>query len=143
MRPFNAATVTAILALAFAFGPGAQAQSYPDRPSRIVVPYPAGGGKTRLSLLPDVPTFAESGYPDIPSNAWFGLFVPTGTPRDIVMKLHGEIARMLKETEFNQKEVVAKGYEFVASTPEEFAAFLAADSARNARAVKISGAKAE
>ena len=44
MRPFNAATVTAILALAFAFGPGAQAQSYPDRPIRIVVPYPAGGG---------------------------------------------------------------------------------------------------
>ena len=101
------------------------------------------GGRTRLSLLPDVPTFAESGYPEIPSNAWFGLFVPTGTPRDIVMKLHGEITRMLKEPEFNQKEVVAKGYELVASTPEEFTAFLAADSARNARAVKISGAKAE
>jgi len=101
------------------------------------------GGKTRLSLLPDVPTFAESGYPEIPSNAWFGLFVPAGTPRDIVLKLHGEITRMLKEPEFNQKEVVAKGYELVASTPEEFTAFLAADSVRNARAVKISGAKAE
>ena len=101
------------------------------------------GGRTRLSLLPDVPTFAESGYPEIPSNAWFGLFAPTGTPRDIVMKLHGEITRMLKETEFNQKEVVAKGYELVASTPEEFTAFLAADSARNERAVKISGAKVE
>jgi tripartite-type tricarboxylate transporter receptor subunit TctC len=101
------------------------------------------GGRTRLSLLPDVPTFAESGYPEIPSNAWFGLFAPTGTPRDIVMKLHGEITRMLKETEFNQKEVVAKGYELVASTPEEFIAFLAADSARNQRAVKISGAKVE
>jgi len=101
------------------------------------------GGKTRLSLLPDVPTFAESGYPEIPSNAWFGLFAPAGTPRDIVMKLHGEITRMLKEPEFNQKEVVAKGYELVASTPEEFTAFLAADSVRNARAVKISGAKSE
>lgn len=101
------------------------------------------GGRTRLSLLPDVPTFAESGYPEIPSNAWFGLFAPAGTPREVVMKLHGEITRMLKEREFNQREVVAKGYELVASTPEEFAAFLVADTARNARAVKISGAKAE
>ena len=101
------------------------------------------GGKKRLSLLPDVPTFAESGYPEIPSNAWFGLFVPSGTPRDVVMKLHGEITGMLKEPAFNQREVVAKGYELVASTPEEFSAFLVADSARNARAVKISGARAE
>jgi tripartite-type tricarboxylate transporter receptor subunit TctC len=101
------------------------------------------GGRTRLSLLPEVPTFAESGYPEIPSNAWFGLFAPAGTPREIVMKLNGEIIRMFKEPEFNQREVLAKGYELVANTPEEFAAFLAADSARNARAVRISGARAE
>jgi hypothetical protein len=42
-----------------------------------------------------------------------------------------------------QKEIVAKSYDLVASTPEEFAAFLVADSVRNARAVKISGAKVE
>ena len=101
------------------------------------------GGRSRLALLPDVPTFAEQGFPDIPSNAWFGLFAPAGTPREVVMKLHGEITRMLKEPEFNQREVVGKGYELVASTPEEFAAFLAADSVRNARAVKISGARVE
>jgi len=101
------------------------------------------GGRSRLNLLPDVPTFAEQGFPDIPSNAWFGLFAPAGTPREVVMKLYGEITKMLKEPEFNQREVVAKGYELVASTPEEFAAFLAADSVRNARAVKISGARVE
>ena len=101
------------------------------------------GGRSRLKLLPDVPTFAEQGFPDIPSNAWFGLFAPAGTPREVVMKLYGEITKMLKEPEFNQREVVAKGYELVASTPEEFAAFLAADSVRNARAVKISGARVE
>ena len=103
----------------------------------------AVGGRSRLALLPDVPTFAEQGFPDIPSNAWFGLFAPAGTPREVIAKLHGEITKMLKEPEFNQREVVAKGYELVASTPEEFAAFLAADSVRNARAVKISGAKVE
>jgi len=103
----------------------------------------AVGGKTRLALLPDVPTFAESGFPDVPANAWFGLFAPAATPRDIVTKLHAEVVRILRDPEFVQKELTAKGYELIASTPEEFTAFLAADSARNARAVKISGAKAE
>ena len=101
------------------------------------------GGKSRLALLPDVPTFTESGFPDVPSNAWFGVFVPAATPREIVMKLHAELTRVLREPDFMEKEITAKGYELVASTPEEFAAFLIADSARNARAVKISGAKAE
>ena len=53
----------------------------------------------------------------------------------MIAKLHGEITRMLKEPDFSQREVVAKGYELVTSTPEEFAAFLSADSVRNARAV--------
>ena len=101
------------------------------------------GGKSRLALLPEVPTFTESGFPDVPSNAWFGVFVPAATPREIVMKLHAELTRVLREPDFMEKEITAKGYELVASTPEEFAAFLIADSARNARAVKISGAKAE
>ena len=101
------------------------------------------GGKSRLYLLPEVPTFTESGFPDVPANAWFGLFAPAGTPREVVMKLHAEVTKMLREPEFNQKEVVAKGYDLVAGTPEEFAAFLVIDSQRNARAVKISGAKAE
>lgn len=103
----------------------------------------AVGGKTRMPLLPDVPTFTESGFPDVPSNAWFGLFAPAGTPRDIVMKLHAEVTRILKDPEFMQKEIIAKSYDLVASTPEEFTVFLAADSVRNARAVKISGAKVE
>ena len=63
--------------------------------------------------------------------------------RDIVLKLHAEVTRILKDPEFIQKEITAKGYELVASTPEDFATFLAADSVRNARAVKISGAKVE
>ena len=101
------------------------------------------GGKSRLFMLPEVPTFTEGGFPEVPANAWFGLFAPAGTPREVVMKLNAELVKMLKEPEFNQKEVVAKGYELVANTPEEFTAFLVTDSQRNARAVKISGAKAE
>jgi tripartite-type tricarboxylate transporter receptor subunit TctC len=103
----------------------------------------AVGGKSRLALLPEVPTFAESGFPDVPANAWFGLFAPAGTPRDIVMKLQAETVRILRDPEFMQKEITAKGYQLVGSTPEEFSAFLVTDSVLNARAVRISGAKAE
>jgi tripartite-type tricarboxylate transporter receptor subunit TctC len=101
------------------------------------------GGKARLGLLPDVPTFAESGYPDVPASAWFGLFAPAGTPAAAIARLHDEVTRLIKEPEFHQKEIVAKGYESVASSPSEFAAFLVEDAKRNARAVKISGARAE
>jgi tripartite-type tricarboxylate transporter receptor subunit TctC len=101
------------------------------------------GGAKRLGVVPDIPTFAEQGFPDVPANAWFGLFVPAGTPRDLVAALHGEVTRLLREPDFLQKEVVAKGYELVASSPEEFAAFLPADSRRNAQAVKVSGARAD
>ncbi len=101
------------------------------------------GGAARLSLMPEVPTFAEQGFGDVPANAWFGLFAPAGTPREVIATLHTEVTRILKEPEFLQKEIAAKGYELVASTPEEFAVFLAADTRRNAQAVKISGARAE
>ena len=101
------------------------------------------GGKNRLALMPEVPTFAEAGFPDVPANAWFGLFAPAGTPQGIVQKLHAEMTRVLRDPEFMQTEITAKGYELVASTPEEFAAFLVTDSVRNARAVKLSGAKAD
>lgn len=101
------------------------------------------GGAARLPLMPEVPTFAEQGFADVPANAWFGLFAPAGTPREVIATLHAEVTRILKEPEFLQKEIAAKGYELVVSTPEEFAVFLAADTRRNAQAVKISGARAE
>ena len=101
------------------------------------------GGATRLPLLPEVPTFAESGFADVPANAWFGLFAPAGTTRDVINTLHAEVTRILREPEFMRTEIVAKGYEPVAGTPDEFTRFLAADRLRSARAVKISGARAD
>ncbi|HEX4326898.1 MAG TPA: tripartite tricarboxylate transporter substrate binding protein [Burkholderiales bacterium] len=101
------------------------------------------GGRSRLGLLPEVPTFAELGYAEVPASTWFGLFAPAGTPRDIVGKLHDEFKAAITDPEFAQKEVAAKGFELVANTPEEFAGVIAAEIPRNAKAVKISGAKAE
>ena len=100
-------------------------------------------GDIRTPLMPDLPTFAEQGFAEVPANAWFGLFAPAGTPREVIALLQTEVTRMLKEPEFVQKEVLAKGYELVASTAGEFAAFLVGDAKRSAQAVKISGARAE
>ena len=101
------------------------------------------GGPKRSLLLPEVPTFAELGFPEVETHAWFGLFLPAGSPREAVARIYQDSRRILEEPEFRQKQLIAKGYDVVASSPEEFAAYLKTDSASRARAVKISGAKAE
>jgi tripartite-type tricarboxylate transporter receptor subunit TctC len=101
------------------------------------------GGQKRSALLPDVPTFAELGYPEVETHAWFGFFLPAGSPKEAVSKIHSDVKRVLEEPEFRQKQLVDKGYEVVGSGPAEFAAYIVKDSENRARAVKISGAKAE
>jgi tripartite-type tricarboxylate transporter receptor subunit TctC len=101
------------------------------------------GGPKRSPLMPDVPTFAEQGYPEVETHAWFGLFVPAGTPRPIVDRIYRDVAAILNEPGFREKEVVQKGYDLVASPPDEFAAYIVKDRAARGEAVRISGAKAE
>jgi tripartite-type tricarboxylate transporter receptor subunit TctC len=101
------------------------------------------GGAKRSPLVPDVPTFAEVGYPEVETHAWFGLFVPAGTPRAAVDRIYGDVAAILKEPAFREREIVSKGYDLVASTPDEFAAYLIRDRESRGRAVRVSGAKAE
>jgi tripartite-type tricarboxylate transporter receptor subunit TctC len=101
------------------------------------------GGQKRSPLLPEVPTFAELGYPEVETHAWFGFFVPAGSPQEAVARIYADVKRILDEPEFRQKQLVDKGYEVVGSGPSQFAVYIKADSANRARAVKISGAKAE
>jgi tripartite-type tricarboxylate transporter receptor subunit TctC len=101
------------------------------------------GGAQRSALLPEVPTFAELGYPEVETHAWFGLFLPAGSPGEAVARIHQVTKKILEEPEFRQKQLVDKGYEVVGSAPEEFRAYMKKDSESRARAVKISGAKAE
>ena len=101
------------------------------------------GGTKRSPLLPEVPTFAELGYPEVQTHAWFGLFLPARSPRDAVDRIHTDTGKVLDDPEFRQKQLVDKGYEVVGSSPAEFAAYIKRDSESRARAVKISGAKAE
>jgi len=90
-----------------------------------------------------VPTFAELGYPEVETHAWFGLFMPAGAPREAIARLYQDSWKVLQDPEFRQKQLIDRGYEVVLSSPEAFAAYIRKDSENRARAVKISGAKAE
>jgi tripartite-type tricarboxylate transporter receptor subunit TctC len=72
----------------------------------------------RLAALPDVPTMAEAGYPQIESNQWVGLFAPAGTPKDIVELLNRAIVRSIALPEIKER-LSALGFEPLASTAEE------------------------
>jgi tripartite-type tricarboxylate transporter receptor subunit TctC len=101
------------------------------------------GGEKRSALLPQVPTFAELGYPEVETHAWFGLFLPANSPHAAVQRIFLDVKAILEEAEFRRKQLIDKGYEVVGSSPEEFASYIRTDSQSRARAVKISGAKAE
>jgi tripartite-type tricarboxylate transporter receptor subunit TctC len=101
------------------------------------------GGRSRSPLFPQVPTFAELGYPEVETHAWFGLFVPAGSPREAVERIHRDTKKVLDEPDFRQKQLIDKGYEVVGSSPQEFSAYIKSDYESRGRAVKISGAKAE
>jgi tripartite-type tricarboxylate transporter receptor subunit TctC len=101
------------------------------------------GGPKRSPLLPQVPTFAELGYPEVETHAWFGLFLPAGSPREAVARIHQDTRKILDDPEYRQKQLIDKGYDVVGSSPDDFAAYIKKDSENRARAVRISGAKAE
>src|SRR3954464_8018153 len=101
------------------------------------------GGPKRSPLLPQVPTFAELGYPEVETHAWFGLFLPAGSPGEVVSRIYQDTRKISDEPDFRQKQLIDKGYDVVGSAPEEFAAYIRKDSDSRARAVRISGAKAE
>src|SRR6202050_4958375 len=82
--------------------------------------------KTRSSVLPDVPTIAESGYPDFEAVAWHGILAPAGTPKPIIDKLHDQIVAALNDPP-TRALIVGQAIQIVGDTPQEFAAFIKKD----------------
>jgi tripartite-type tricarboxylate transporter receptor subunit TctC len=98
--------------------------------------------KSRSAAAPEIPTVAESGFPDFEASSWFGLLGPAELPRDIALKLQTEVVRALNIPEIRTK-LVQQGADPVGSTPEEFSSYMRAETAKWAKVVKASGAKAD
>ena len=102
----------------------------------------AVSSKERSAQLPDVPTMAEAGVPNIVVRDWQGLVAPRGTPKAIIDKLAGETRRILRDPA-NQERFATLGLDIIASTPEEFGAAIKSEIERWAKVVKEANIKAE
>jgi len=96
----------------------------------------------RSPALPDVPTMAEASAPDQDSELILGVLVPAGTPRDIVERLHREIAKVVATPDVRER-LMALGFEPIAGTPQEFADRIKAEIGKWAEVVRAAGIKAQ
>jgi tripartite-type tricarboxylate transporter receptor subunit TctC len=106
-------------------------------PAAAVMPHIKAGKMRGLAVasaqrspsLPDLPTLAESGLPDVRADAWIGFIVPAKTPASIISKLHDQIVQVLAEPAVKER-LTSRYMDPVGNTPAEFRALLAADVAR-------------
>ena len=98
--------------------------------------------KTRFAGTPDVPSAAEAGYPDLESNAWFGLFAPARTPKYLIARLNKEVADALNTPQVKDV-LLGQGAEVAPTSPEEFGAYVKSEAVKWARVVKESGYKTQ
>ena len=93
----------------------------------------------RSPELPNVPTIAEAGVPGYEATSWFGMFAPAGTPAPVLAKLNAAIVKVLGQPDV-KKKINEQGAEVYSETPEQFAAFIQAESVKWGKVVKESGA---
>lgn len=102
----------------------------------------AVGSARRVGSLPAVPTIAESGVPGYEAYSWVGMIAPANTPKEIVVRLHREIADILKlkevEERLNQQGAIPVG-----DTPEQFGAYISAEMKKWGAVVKSANIKAD
>jgi tripartite-type tricarboxylate transporter receptor subunit TctC len=102
----------------------------------------AVGSAQRSAAIPDIPTVAEAGVTGFENVTWYGMFAPSRTTRDIVVKLNREVVRILAEPEMAQR-LAAQGAEPRSSTPEELAKFMQVESARWNKVIKAANIRLE
>jgi tripartite-type tricarboxylate transporter receptor subunit TctC len=99
-------------------------------------------GPRRVSIIGDVPTMAEAGFPAIEATGWNGVFVPAGTPAPVIERLHHEIAAILRSKEM-QDDAMNLGYELGGEQPREFAVFVRSEIQKWGKVIKDAGIKIE
>jgi tripartite-type tricarboxylate transporter receptor subunit TctC len=102
----------------------------------------AVGGSQRLSVLPDVPSMAEVGLPELEGGPWFGLLAPAGTPRPIIDWLNSETKKAFSAPDVRER-FISQGIALPLNTPEQFASFIAADSKRWGEVIRRGAIKME
>ena len=96
----------------------------------------------RSSLMPELPTVAESGLPGFDVAAWFGLYAPAAMPREVVVKLNADVNRVLQLPDVKEK-FATLGAESMPMSLDQFAIHLRSEIAKFAKAIRDSGATAE
>src|SRR5262249_53548079 len=102
----------------------------------------AAASPRRHRLLPDVPSFAELGLPGMDIALWYGVVAPGGTPTPITQRLNAELVKILAMPDVRQS-LADQGADVAGGSPEDFGAFMRAESARWSAGVKGAGIKAE
>jgi tripartite-type tricarboxylate transporter receptor subunit TctC len=140
--PFNSAglaigsTVAGHTPIAFTASPPVVPQVKEGKLRALAV-----ASKIRSRALPDVPTMAEAGYPDIEGEAWFAVIVPAKTPKEIITLLHQEIVKLIALPDMKER-LGALGFEPVGNTPEECAAQFKTEIAKWGKIIREAGIKA-
>ena len=96
----------------------------------------------RLPEYPDLPTFTEAGVAGYEVNAWYSMHAPAGVPKEIISRVNRELVRILKLADI-QERLKVLGSEGIGNSPEEFAKFVRAESAKYAKAIREAGVKVE
>jgi tripartite-type tricarboxylate transporter receptor subunit TctC len=102
----------------------------------------AVAGRERVSIVPEVPTMAEAGFPAIEAIGWNGIFVPAGTPRPVIDRLQQEISRILQTKEM-QDDALTMGSQTGGERPEEFAAYVRSEIQKWGKVIKDANIKIE
>ncbi len=102
----------------------------------------ATGGAKRSPMAPEVPTFAEAGFPGFEAGAWAGVVAPKGTPQAIVDKIEADVLKIVRDPQFQQK-LLGVGAEPFPGTAAEFRELIAKDQARNSKVIRDLNIKAD
>ena len=125
---------------------GGQVPLFLDPPPNLIQPARAGkirligvASDKRLPALPDVPTFAEQGYPGLLGSTWAAMLAPAATPAAIVQRMSAEVAHIIRSPEVSRRLEQAMGTFAEGSTPQECNAFIAAETAKWAQVIRSAG----